>query len=301
MKLGIRKKIRYGFFTIGGLLFLSGLISSLELVRFKSATRQMVLGSQENIEISKSMLDAVQEQNSALLLYITSDSIDAPVYESMILAASGDFQRAYAQADLATRGGEELKPVFTAWQYYTSIIGQVTPDTGIEWFTQVYKTSYHNLTHAIKEFMVRGQEQTIEHTQRLENSAYRASMVGIIALCAGILLALVFYFMMNTYFVSPVLKMDASLKRYLGARLPYEVHIDTDDEIATLNSNITALAAENRKMKQECRSASDSPKPYTMSRTGIVRKTTLIPGISRTEEPQVPATPQASSEEIIDK
>ena len=116
--------------------------------------------------------------------------------------------------------------------------------------TDVYKTSYYNLTYAIKEFMVQIQHRTIDYTAQLERNAYRASMVGIIALGAGILLLLVFYFMLSNYFTGPVLQITKSLKGYVNSRLPFEVAVSTRDEINTLKEYIAALVSANKKTRQ---------------------------------------------------
>ena len=81
--MGIKNKIRLGFITIGILLFLSGIISSLELTRFNRATHNLLSKSQGSIEMSKQMLDAVQEQNTALL-HCCSGSPTAPTIRSTI-------------------------------------------------------------------------------------------------------------------------------------------------------------------------------------------------------------------------
>ena len=47
--MGIKNKIRLGFITIGILLFLSGIISSLELTRFNRATHNLLSKSQGSI------------------------------------------------------------------------------------------------------------------------------------------------------------------------------------------------------------------------------------------------------------
>lgn len=247
--MGIKYKIRLGFITIGILLFLSGIISSLELARFNRATHNLLAKSQGSIEISKQMLDAIQEQNTALLLSITDTGRNA-VYDSLIAQSNLAFDRAFRTAQAELRDPIRLDAIRTASRYYNNIVSQVTDSTDIAWFTDVYKTSYYNLTYAIKEFMVQIQHRTIDYTAQLERNAYRASMVGIIALGAGILLLLVFYFMLSNYFTGPVLQITKSLKGYVNSRLPFEVSVSTRDEINTLKEYIAALISANKKTRQ---------------------------------------------------
>lgn len=247
--MGIKNKIRLGFITIGILLFLSGIISSLELTRFNRATHNLLSKSQGSIEMSKQMLDAVQEQNTALLLWIT-DSVHHPLYDSLIAKGNQDFDRAFQTAQASTLNEpEQLATIDRAFKNYMQVVSQVTDSTQLSWFTDVYKTSYYNLTHTIKEFMVLIQQRTINYTAQLERNAYRASMVGIIALGAGILLIMVFYFMLNNYFVGPILQITKSLKGYVNNRIPFEVSVRTRDEINTLKEYIATLVAANKKSR----------------------------------------------------
>ena len=74
--MGIREKIRLGFLALGLLLFFSGLISFFELSKLSRSTQSMLGASLKNMELSKTMLDAVQDQNTALLQIIVSGRRD---------------------------------------------------------------------------------------------------------------------------------------------------------------------------------------------------------------------------------
>lgn len=248
--MGIQRKIQLGFLTIGILLFLSGIISSLELVRFNRATHELLSWNRNSIEVSRQMLDAVQEQNTTLLLYIT-DTTDREIYNSLLISGNAAFDKAIIAAEETIPDTSYLRPIRAAAMSYNAVVAQVRDSSDIAWFTEVYKTSYYNLTQAIKEFMVDIQQGTIEYTERLESNAYRASMVGIIALAGGIMLMLVFYFMINNYFIDPILKITRSLGGYINSRLPFDVHVSTHDEIETLREHIANIVEQNKKRPQQ--------------------------------------------------
>lgn len=246
--MGIQPKIRLGFITIGILLFLSGIISSLELAKFNRTTHSVLARSQGSIEILKQMLDAVQEQNTALLLAIT-DAKQVGIYDSLIAQGQRNFDRAFRKAQSSHYDPALLDEIRSTARYYNSIVPQVADSIDIAWFTEVYRTSYYKLTHTIKESMVRIQQQTIDYTAQLERNAYRASMVGIIALGAGILLLTIFYFMLSNYFVGPVLQITRSLRGYVDSRLPFDVTVSTQDEINTLKEYVASVVNLSKKNK----------------------------------------------------
>lgn len=243
--MGIKRKIVIGFISIGTLLFLSGIISTFELVRFNRATAVILERSRSTIELSKDMLDAVQEQNTALLMSVT-DSLTS-TYDSIIEASRVEFNRAFTQARITMAGSPKLTQLAQANDYYNSIVAQINDTVTIDWFSKVYKTSYFNLTHSIKEFMVAAQGQIIEFTAELEESAYRATMVGIIALAAGLLLIVMFYFMINHFVIYPTLEIQRGLHKHLNSRIPFDVPITTNDELLTLKQDISQLIEHSRK------------------------------------------------------
>lgn len=246
--MGIQSKIRLGFVAIGILLFLSGIISSLELIRFNRSTHNVLEQNRNTVSLSKQMLDAVQEQNTALLMSIT-DTTRRDLCDSLIAKSRKDFDRALQSAQSGASRPDQLNPIRETATAYHVVMSQVTDDTDIHWFTDIYKTPYFNLTQAIKEFMVQTQQQTINYTAQLERNAYRSSMVGIIALGAGILLLAVFYFMLKQYFIRPVLGITKSLKGYIELKAPFTVEVDTKDEIRSLKNYINSLVESTKKPK----------------------------------------------------
>lgn len=243
--MGIKRKIILGFLSIGALLLLSGIISTIELIRFNRSTYHQLELNRTNIELSKDMLDAVQEQNTVLLMRVTDSA--TVFYDSLLNVNRRQFNAAFDKAVASF-------PKYTNWQHirdaqidYNNIISTVTDTTTIKWFSKVYKTSYYKLTNSIKEYMVGTQQQIIEYTAKLEESAYRATMVGIIALAAGVLLILLFYYMIQNYIVLPVLSIQKALARHLKTNLPYDVQVTTKDEINQLSEDIARLIQNSKK------------------------------------------------------
>ncbi len=247
--MGIQSKIRLGFVAIGVLLFLSGLISSLELNRFNRHIDNVLAGSQSSAELSRQMLDAIEDHNTALLQSLVGDKSSGALYDSLLVESAQDFDRALQELHHVVRDPARLGEIREAARYYYTVVDQVDGGTGIEWFVEVYKTPYYNLTQAIRAFVVDSHRQTVDYAGQIEQNAYRASMVGIIALAAGILVLLVFYFMVKNYFVAPVLQITKSLRGYLDNRIPFTVKVSTRDEIGALKEAITTLIETARNIR----------------------------------------------------
>ena len=109
--MGIREKIRLGFLALGLLLFFSGLISFFELSKLSRSTQSMLGASLKNMELSKTMLDAVQDQIPALLQIIVSGRC-ARESDSLQLFVTSDL--AYGSGNTGVVDGDQA----TRWFVY---------------------------------------------------------------------------------------------------------------------------------------------------------------------------------------
>ncbi|MFI3330324.1 MAG: hypothetical protein R3Y38_00790 [Rikenellaceae bacterium] len=238
---GIRKKITTGFVSLAIILFFSGVISLLELSSLSSSTTALLDKSKQNMETAKQMLDAVQNQNTALLqMVITGTSEQDSVY----LAEVENFEIALKKASLTVRDLEALNDIYIARESYNILIDNnidKIEQTDKQWFVNIYKTNYYNLTSAIKNYMIQSQEDLAGDAVSLESKAHRAITPGILALGVGILILLMFLFFINTYLVGPVVAMQKSLKAFINAKIPFQVKMQGQDEVAELKENIEEL------------------------------------------------------------
>ena len=235
--MGIREKIRLGFLALGLLLFFSGLISFFELSKLSRSTQSMLGASLKNMELSKTMLDAVQDQNTALLQIIVSGRSDRES-DSLLHAGREKFEAAISDAKISIRDLQGFDSVYAANISYNETVGAYLRDSlrkeNVDWFVDIYKTSYSDLTSSIKK------------ARRLEDNAYRATMPGFIALVIAIVIVLIFYYFVNLYYITPVLKIDSALKAYLDSKMPFKVTIEGKDEVYRLKERIESLIDQSK-------------------------------------------------------
>jgi len=246
--MGIRQKIRLGFFALGLLLFFSGLMSYFELNKLSNSTRNMLDASLKNMELSKEMLDAVQDQNTALLQIMVTGSAE---YDSLLFAGRAKFDAAIREAKISIRDLRGLDSIYAANVQYTGVINNFfdnrakTGRSDMNWFVGVYKTSYYDLTASIKNFMVSSQSVMDAKTAQLESNAYRAIMPGIIALAIAIIIIVMFSYFIDLYYVRPVLKITEGLHNYLNSKIPFKITMEGRDEVHKLKEYIEAEIRHN--------------------------------------------------------
>lgn len=236
------------------MLLLSGVISFFGLQKLRQTTQYLLVQSRQSMELSKDMLDAVQEQNTALLMSIT-DSLSVEGHARIIAAGRTRFTAAYDESRRLFPGAKELDTLLESNASYEHIIDRMVGDTAVvnnlSDFADVYQNSYSNLTHSIKNFMMLSQKGIQEYSSDISEKGYRAYMVGIIALICGAIVVLMFYFLMSYYFLSPVIRITNALSKYLSTRATFVVNIESHDEILTLKENIEALIDISKPRKTE--------------------------------------------------
>ncbi|MDL2320160.1 MCP four helix bundle domain-containing protein [Alistipes sp. OttesenSCG-928-B03] len=248
---GIRKKINTGFVVLIVMLLFSGVVAFFELGRLSRRTEALLDSSTLNIELSKRMLDAVEQQNSSLLQMIVLQRTE---YDSLFLDGARRFDAALAEAAAIDEIQTDLDSIVMARDRYRSLVSDFFNDqmnTDVAWFVGMYKTTYNQLTTAIKEYMTGSQFSLVSRASQLENNAYRAIMPGIITLVAAILIILIFMFLIELYFTRPVVKTEQALRGYLKHGIPFRVTVEGRDEVAMLKDDIEDLITAHKAKKAE--------------------------------------------------
>lgn len=243
----MRRKILTAFSALGLLLFFAGVVSYLELNRLSEKTKNLLESSSSVMDLSKRMLDAVQDQNTSLLQMIAKGATEN---DSLFIAARANFEKALSEATITVRDLSELDSIYTACDSYNEVVDSYHWQgtlQDIDWFANVYKSSYYQLTRAIKEYMTVSQNSLARRAEALENNAYRAITPGILALGVSILILLMLYFLLDLYYFKPFSKMNKSLRGYITSRIPFNVKIEGKDEVLELKESIETLIATTKK------------------------------------------------------
>jgi signal transduction histidine kinase len=75
----------------------------------------------------------------------------------------------------------------------------------------------------------------------LKNHSGRAIMPGIVAVIAALVFTFIFTYLINFYIVSPIISITKRINKFNDKRTPFEVKIDTKDEIFYLAEAIEHL------------------------------------------------------------
>lgn len=252
---GMRKRVTAGFLSIVCLLFFSGMVSFIELSRLSRDTGEILGANQRNIELAKQMLDAVHDQNMAMVrLSVFGDrSYDSlcragidRLEQALLTAQEEAFDKSFLDSlAFATTELRVLTDNFLAFgtggAAADSLRTSVADSSGSRWYNEVYEVQYDKLISAINNYMTSTQSSLAPRAERMKTNAYRAVTPVLISLVVMIAIVLMFYYFILVYCVSPVERMDRGLENYLSFRVPFTVKGELKDEMLALKEKIESL------------------------------------------------------------
>jgi len=247
--MGIRTKIMMGFIILASMLFISGAISIYEITKLGKSVKGLIYDNYKSIEYSRNMLDALDNQESALLFFVNGDTD----------VAKGQYFKAHhlfeSNLDSATNNlqleGEQML-IDSARFYYDKLKQQVEPifsSSGFslgEYLEEINSDLLLTSKH-VKNLMIINQDELFKSAGYLETSAQRAAIPGLIVIITSLIFTFVFTYLVHHYFVSPIIRLTKGINDFVKFRKPFDVVIETKDELFSLKESIVNLISPLRR------------------------------------------------------
>lgn len=239
--MGIRRKIGLGFAAISCLLLFAGIFSYMEIINLKSISNTVVSMGARSVVMSNSMLSIISHQDSAVVNFIMENDTT-----SFIKNSKETLQKLELITNEAKQSFPNNKDLNELLEKYSDFIDILTHNSDsskydIKWYLTVYKEGYNEFVNTVKNFMYSAQQDVIEETDKLTQNAYRAIRQGLVTLIAAIVIIIMFYLLMDIYYVNPVIQITKALKNYHNLKTPFNVSIVGRDEVYMLKEYISQL------------------------------------------------------------
>lgn len=241
--MGIRTKIMMGFIILASLLFISGAISIYEITKLGREVKGLVIDSYKSIDYSKNMLNALDEHKVAFLYFASGETTMAT---KKYTEANRYFERNLNFAISSFQLQEEqvlLDSVKLCYDRFKSIAEASLSDSlfRLQTYISQIEPSLSITGDHVKNLVIIYQDALYESTTYLENSAQRASMPGLIVIIISILFTVMFTYLVHHFFVLPIIRLTKGIDDYVKYRKPFDVPIETRDELYSLRESITHL------------------------------------------------------------
>ncbi|MFA5647594.1 MAG: MCP four helix bundle domain-containing protein [Bacteroidales bacterium] len=241
--MGIRTKMMLGFIILASMLFISGAISVFELTKLGKSIKGLIHDNYKSIDYSRSMLDALDEQENALLFKISGDSIHSRQQFSRadkILRTNLD--SASNNLNLVSEH-QQVDSVRVSYEKFYACAAANFNDVNfsINSYISVTNPLLIEVNEHVKNLITINQQDLSKSAAFLETSAQRASLPGLIVIITSLIFTLIFTYLVHHYFVSPILRLTKGINDFIKFRKPFEVPLETKDEFYKLKESIVNL------------------------------------------------------------
>jgi signal transduction histidine kinase len=101
--------------------------------------------------------------------------------------------------------------------------------------------TFTDVRNSVSKLMALNDHIMYQTASELKHRSNRAIMPGIVAIVSALIFTFVFNYFINYYITSPLIKIIRGIKAFITKKIPYNVEIDTNDELFELSSAIADL------------------------------------------------------------
>lgn len=247
--MGIGNKIRLGFLVVGFVLFLSSLVSIIEMGRIRSSVGEVITTNVDNINVSMQLVEVTDQHVFGLLnqIGIPQDS----VLEVQSIYDDARFTNYLETSRISFKGKEEkalADTVLFAYAAYMQVINEA-PDVWSkngynqrrDWYDNRLSPIYGRLRGYLLKLVSYEQATLHANTVSIQSGFYRSMMPGVIAVASGILLLFLLAYFIRLYLTEPIVSIKNGIKSAVLYKKTYNVKMDSVDELSELNDYVAKI------------------------------------------------------------
>ena len=253
--MGLRIKILSGFLILAAMLLVAGAWSIYELKNIGQSVQGLLDENYRSISAAKSMTEALERQDSAVLLLLLGKESEG---RSILSSADELFSTALGKArDNITISGEEnlvaaIEEAYGAYRDQLTRLAHTNDDQSrLTWYFNDGHSSFLAVKSAVADLMDLNDSTMYATARNLEGRAHRATMPGIIAIASAFLFSLLFSFLVNLYVVTPIISITQGIREFLKSGKSFTVQVETEDELSGLAASIHNLIDRLQTMREQ--------------------------------------------------
>jgi HAMP domain-containing protein len=245
MKKRLKYKILAGFMVLIIVLISAGIISIVEFTRLSHSVSSLIEDNYKTIEASKSMLEALEREDSGILMLLLGQWENG---RKILSEADSAFMASFAiaQNNITEQNESELIDVIRKNYYiYKSKWQRPIVDTdkegNIDWYQNTIHMDFLSTKESVHHLMSLNQNSMHDEAGQLIDRSHRAIMPGIVSIAAALIFTLILNFFITKYFISPISHLAEAVKKFNLKEKVLKVDIRSNDEIKQLENEINSL------------------------------------------------------------
>jgi lipopolysaccharide export LptBFGC system permease protein LptF len=197
------------------MLAVAGAISIIEFRWLTNYVESLIQDNYKSIEASKSMLEALEREDSGILLLMLGEWQEG---SKIIQAADSSFMEALKIAENNLTEENEDKYINKIKENYTQFkenwqrpIAETDKQGNLLWYKNESHKLFANTKNAVTEIMNLNQKSMYKEASELKEKSKRAIMHGIVSILAALIFSLLLNFFITRYFVRPISQLNNAI------------------------------------------------------------------------------------------
>lgn len=245
--MGLRMKIVSGFLVLALMLLLAGAWSVFELRSIAGSVPKLLEDHYKSIRAAKIMIEALEREDSAVLLRMTGqrekgremgDEADRRFLEGFDAARNNVTMP--GEGELVERIRKEYEAYKTLWLMPIAGTGH---EGDLHWYRESAFPAFLQVKTSVQQLSDMNDKGMYDAALSIGSKAHRSTMPGVVAMVAAMVLSLIFSYFVNVFMVSPIIRITGDIRSFLDTGAPFQVRIETSDEIGELASSIADLTS----------------------------------------------------------
>ena len=234
-----------GFMILGSMLFISGAISIFELTKLGKSIKGLIFDNYRSIDYSRNMLDALEQQGNALLLFANGNRDVAATEFAVAQRAFNTNLDSAKHNFLLEEEKVFIDSISISFNHFTKRSSSILQSNSLSLETYLNEISplAQEAGRHVKNLITINQQGLFNSAAFLETSAQRASIPGLIVIITSIIFTFIFTYLVHHYFVSPIIRLTKGINDFVRYRKPFDVPLETKDEFHSLKESIVNLIA----------------------------------------------------------
>lgn len=245
----LKVKIFSSFMLLVLMLVIAGIMSLIESNKVGLSITNVMENNYKSIEQAKNMLDALEREDSGLLMYLMGNrETGSQTIDNAYSAIENALK--IARNNITEKDEEKyIDNVIKEYERFHISVKQTTGNSEeltLEQKNEIYLLNqqlFFSAKKSINELMLLNQDGVYEQTDTMKANSKRAMMPAIISIVAAIVFALLLNFFISEYFINPINRLINGIKTYYPEMGRIDAKISLNDEIKTLESEINNLIA----------------------------------------------------------
>ncbi|GBD92731.1 hypothetical protein BMS3Abin05_00305 [bacterium BMS3Abin05] len=245
----LRIKILIGFLIIATVLLLAEIWLVYQMNGMEASVENLLESNYQSINATRNMLIALEREDQAVLMLSQGkwDGEKSELNTADALFRSGIKNVLKGHLSPAKKARiDSIRIHYAALKnLWEAPVTGIKKEKNLDWYLTEFKPAVTKVKTILYQLIGIGNQGMYRASLDLKDRVHRIVMPGLVAILAAIIYLFIFDFFIDHYVIHPIVKITKGVRDLLELNKPFEVEVESKDEVAELASQITTLSSKS--------------------------------------------------------